>query len=154
MTSPVSRTVSLLTILLPKENDRGPIVMEQVLAAIHGLNTVVSLEWWSYRKQIRLLVRCAGKHKDFVIHQLETHYPGIDIREETEDVAEKPADPVIAHLSLSIVPIFPIRRYSQSADKINRVWTDPSLGILSALRKASRRETRGIQIIFSPAPAG
>ena len=138
-----------LTINLPQDNQNGPMVMEHVLSSLHGLKTPVSFEIWSDPTCIQLAVVCQNQHKPFVINQLESHYPGIAILE-TADLVGRLPHLRTAYLKLNTIPIFPIRRYAQTADTINRTWSDPYVGIIAAIKTAAA--TRGLQIVITAAP--
>ena len=138
-----------LAIDVPRDNEKGAIVMEQVLAAIHGLDARVSFEIWSTREKIQLALWCLRIHRDFIIHQVESHYHGVYIREK-EDFVLGMEKFDTACLGLYASPIFPIRRYSQTADVMNSSWTDPFLGILGTLKVKYPEDVRGVQVIFMP----
>lgn len=140
----------LLAVHLPPGNDKGPIIMEHVLSALYGLNTKVSFEWWHDQQLIWMRIYCHRRHRRFISHQLEAHYPGIQIQE--EKISSQFSTMRSVYLKLQTVPVFPIRRYPQTSDPMQRTWTDPYLSIIAALHNVSGAEKRGIQIIFAPAP--
>lgn len=134
---------------IPKDNNQNPLIMEQVLSSIHSLNRKISLEIWATKDYIRFSIW--GKDLTVFKSLLEGHYPGICIREQTDQadaLAGKPV--VVSHLSLNISPIFPIRRYSQTADYIKKEWVNPYQAILAPLAGIQNGDTKGIQIIFDP----
>lgn len=140
----------LLAIHLPPSNDKGPIIMEHVLSALYGLNTNVSFEWQCDQQRICMGIYCNRRFQSFICHQLEAHYPGIQIQEEKVGIRFNTMRS--AYLKPQTIPVFPIRRYPQTADPMQRTWTDPYLSIIAALHNVSGAETRGIQIVFAPAP--
>lgn len=133
--------MAFLLLHLPQENDKSPLVMENILSSIYALNTQVSFEIWNFGS-IQFAIHCDNIHTNIIKQQLETHYPGLVI----EESPEKKLAGYVGSLKLRVSPIFPIRRYSQTSDNIKREWIDPSQVIISSLSK----HEAGIQIIFKP----
>lgn len=137
-------------IAIPKDNDKGPLVMEQILSSIHGIKEPVSLEIWGTNGG-RGKIQFALQSKEFLKTLFESHFPGIDIREKMDITMRlKGKNIFITHLTLKSAPIFPIRRYSQTRDWIKKEWVNPYQAILSPLRKIRNGEMKGIQIILKP----
>ncbi len=134
---------------ISSENKISPIVMEQILSAFHALSDTFSFEIWSIRRKIEIAIWCRKKHKNLVAHLFETHYPGARVKERT-DRASSLKDPFLSHLTLSCASIFPIRRYSQFADTLHRVWNESCKNLFAVLRKTEDKETRAIQVVCRP----
>ncbi|NUM33430.1 MAG: DUF87 domain-containing protein [Candidatus Brocadiae bacterium] len=134
-----------LRIEVPRNNEQGPLTMEQVLLVLHGRGCALSFENWGEDGTLRQAIVLQRSQKEFVINVLEKHYPGILVIEDKNPLPQT-RELSMQELTLASVAIFPIRRYSQTADWIRKVWTDTSIGILSSLTRGSRF----IQIIFEP----
>ena len=150
-----SQDTCFLIIELPQEsqisseNKSSPIVMEQILSAFHALSDTFSFEIWSIRRKIEIAIWCRKKHKNFVSHLFETHYPGARVKERADRASVLKA-PLASHLTLSCASIFPIRRYSQFADTVQRTWNESSKNLFAVLRKTEEKEMRAIQIVCQP----
>ncbi len=127
----------------------SPIVMEQILSAFHALGETFSFEIWSTRRKIEIAVWCRKKHKSLVTHLFEAHYPGVSIKERLDRASLLKA-PCISHLTLSCASIFPIRRYSQNADMVQRTWNESCQNFFASLKKTAESEIRAIQIVWKP----
>ena len=138
-----------LTIDLPKNNNQSPLVMEQVLFAIHGAKIAVSFEVWAKRSIIQFALQCRRENKSFLWNLIENHYPGIIIRE-TKDFSRNLKKVYEASLDLNSPDIFPIRRYRETADEIQRKWGEQWGEILAPLRRVDNEETKAIQITIKP----
>ncbi len=134
-----------LRIEVSRNNEQGPLTMEQVLLALHGRGCSLSFENWGEDGMLRQAIVLQRSQKEFVINLLEKHYPGILVTEDKNPLPQR-RELSTQELTLASVAIFPIRRYSQTADWIRKVWTDTQAGILSSLIRGNRF----IQIIFEP----
>ena len=141
-------SASFWTISLPQDNEQGPIVMEQILATLYALKNRLSFEVWSMPNKIQFAFW--GYEENKIRELLENHYSGIAIQRESDFTTNlRSQQSVSAYLDLEKVDIYPIRRYSQTADRIQKQWTDPWPVILSRL-KVVGKEIKGVQIILSP----
>jgi len=111
--------------------------MEEVVAAIHQANAArspITLIFAAYAKTVRLFCRVPPELAVAVTTQLAAHYPDAMI-ERLPDDALSPADQRTTwSADLRLCPdLFPIRRYSQFDDLLNRSASDPLTGIFAAL---------------------
>lgn len=127
----------LIALRVPGGNDRGPLYTDQALAAIHQGNPdrrALSLEFGSYDGSVSLFSRVPPELRSAVETQLYALYPDCRLERLSEHSLDPPTGhrPFIAELRLR-PDLFPIRRYSQFEDALNRVTADPVTGILHAL---------------------
>ena len=124
-----------LTLIAPPGNLRGPQYMEQALAAIHAANRgrlPVTFAVQSDGKTASLSCRVPRALARTVATQIGGHYPDCTVRLSAETVA--PADTPAWYAHLRLRPdVFPIRRYAQFEDALNRNSADPLTGLFAAL---------------------
>ena len=122
---------------VPADNDRGPQYMEQILAAIHQANVrrlPITFAFGSYAKAVRLFCHAPTELAATVTAQLSAHYPDADIDFLADDAMTVPSGQCVWSAELRLRPdIFPIRRYAQFEDVLNRNISDPLTGIFAAL---------------------
>lgn len=94
----------LLRVAVSKTNERGPIVAEQIYAALHGLEVNysfsdylhgrpkprLSLEIASVRNLIQFFIWTPRKYRNVIESQIYAQYPDVEI-EEVEDYAKNPS---------------------------------------------------------------
>jgi len=144
----------LLSLSVPADNDRGPQYVEQVLAAMHQANLArlpITLTFASLERTLRLFCRVPPELAPAMMAQLGAQYPDATI-ERLPDAALTPAD---AHTTWSAESylrpdVFPIRRYAQFEDLLNRNISDPLTAIFAALAP-NRHATARIDITIRPA---
>lgn len=165
----LSQQYTVLQVRVPKkeENEVGPIVMENIFATLHGIETEFSLwerfkgyssehisfELASIDRTIKFYVAFPNDLRNLVEGQIYAQYPDVEI-EDCPDFAEKPKYWKNANgleLRLDESDVFPIKRYSQFEDKLARVSVDPIAGITSAIVKFDDAEDQAwIQIVVTP----
>ncbi|OIO54204.1 hypothetical protein AUJ46_03715 [Candidatus Peregrinibacteria bacterium CG1_02_54_53] len=147
----------LLKIRPALENERGPLYVESMIAALHSLkgrNMSVGLEIGVGRdRKIALFVRADEDVVGLVESQLYAQFPDIDIEQLHEDpftVAEG-EEVVCVDLALQAPEIFPIKRHPQFDDMLARVNIDPIAGLTSSIARYPFAGMRGhIQIALRP----
>ncbi|MFH1012598.1 MAG: DUF87 domain-containing protein [Candidatus Peregrinibacteria bacterium] len=94
---------TVLRVAVSKLNERGPIVAEQIFAALHGVGENfglwdylaghtpprISLEIASVKSRIQFFIWCPRRFKNVIESQIYAQYPDVEI-EEVEDYAKKP----------------------------------------------------------------
>lgn len=109
--------------------------MDQAFAVIHEANPLrlpLTLELGRDRAMLSLTVGFAPALRAIVEGQLYAQYPDARL----EQIAEEPlpSGHVVWTAELSLAPdLFPIRRYGQFEDPLNRLTADPLAGLLSTL---------------------
>ncbi len=146
----------LIAISATADNERGPQYMEQALATIHQANRrrlPISFLFGSLRNMGTLLCRFPPPLAPVVEGQIGAHYPNITIERVTDETPSPPQPSETWYTGLWLHPdIFPIRRYSQFEDPLNRNTTDPLGGILAAFSTGRNNDVRQIvEIIARPA---
>ena len=127
----------LFSLSVPADNDRGPQYMEHALAAIHQANPrrlPMEFGFARHQKNVTLLVRSPPGLAATAASQLAAHYPAATMSRLADDTLAGP--PVSDHWSaeLRLTPdLFPIRRYPQFDDTLNRNVSDPLTAIFATL---------------------
>jgi hypothetical protein len=146
----------LVAVMVSPASIRGPQYMDQALAAIHEADAErlpVSLEIGRYGEHVALFCRTHGRLRGTVQELIYAQYPECKI----EAIPVSALSPQSGHRTwnreLRLVPdIFPIKRYSQFEDALNRTTADPLTAILSTVAREGADQLRGhVQIIIRPA---
>ncbi len=142
----------LLSIQLPKENEKLPVAAEQMFASLHGLlrftpdtQEHISLEIASNIDGIRFYVYAPRQFKSFVESQIYAQYPTAEIREAVDYSRSIAASShvVASEVTLSKDFIFPIKTFRDFE-------VDPLAAITSALSSISAGEQVWVQILIRP----
>lgn len=142
----------LLSIELPKENEKTPIAAEQMFASLHGLlhftpETLehISLEMVSTSGGIRFYVFTPKNFKNFVEGQIYAQYPDAEIKEVEDYSKTLPATDQVASTELVLTKdyIFPIKTFRDFE-------VDPLAAITSALGKVGDKEQVWLQLLIRP----
>ncbi|MDP2642665.1 MAG: type IV secretion system DNA-binding domain-containing protein [Candidatus Peregrinibacteria bacterium] len=146
----------VLQIKVPKDNESGPIVAEQIFATLHAFSKeIVSFEIANIGRSIRFFVTLSGKMVDLVESQIYAQYPDAEI-EVVEDYAKNcknEGNGVMVELKMKNSDVYPIKRYSQFEDRLAKIAVDPIAGITSSLVKlADINDQVWIQIVSTPLP--
>lgn len=160
----------VVQIRVPKDNEKnGPIVAEQIFSTLHGIQAKfgffkklqgyssdnVSFELTNVDRVIRFNVAFPEKLRNLVEGQIYAQYADVEISDCVDySLAPKYAKNAVGvELDLVEADIFPVRRYSQFEDKINKVSVDTIAGITSSLVKFNSNEDQAwIQVVVSPLP--
>src|SRR4051812_10341900 len=124
----------VLALSVPAGNERGPLYMDQALAAIHQGNPhrlPLSVELARHGDTVALFCRFPEELRAVVEGQLYAQYPDARI----EPVPEEALAPELGSASwtadLSLAPdLFPLKRYGQFEDALNRLTADPLTSLL------------------------
>ncbi|MFA6305245.1 MAG: TraM recognition domain-containing protein [Candidatus Gracilibacteria bacterium] len=144
----------VLQVKVPKDNENGPIVAEQIFATLHAFSReVVSFEIANIGRSIRFFVVLPEKLVDGVESQIYAQYPDAEI-EKVVDYAKKNDEvknAVMVELKMKNSDVYPIKRYSQFEDRLSKVAVDPIAGITSSLVKLSDVDEQvWVQIVTTP----
>ncbi len=143
-----------LALRVPAGNERGPAYMDQVLAALHQGNLdgqPLSLEIGLHQGSTTLFIRSPDALIAPVTAALYAQYPDTRLEAAKEHLATDQMDCWRAGLDLR-PDVFPIRRYGQFEDALNRVNADPLSALLSALATRANDEIAA-RIVFTIYPA-
>ncbi len=144
----------VLQIKVPKDNESGPIVAEQIFATLHAFSKyAVSFEIANIGRSIRFFVTLPVKLVDLVESQIYAQYPDAEI-EECSDYTlgiKNDENAVMVELKMKNSDVYPIKRYSQFEDRLSKMAVDPIAGITSSLVKLpDLNDQVWIQIVTVP----
>lgn len=147
-----------LSLRVPATNERGALYMDHALAAIHQGNPrglPVILTFARLETEVVLGCRCGDELRPIVESQLYSQYPDCRIDSLSDQVLDPPPDTCTWTVELALTPdLFPIRRYAQFEDALNRVTCDPVGPLLASLTANPGDPLRGrIEIALRPAPS-
>ena len=127
----------LIVLSVPPDNDRGPQYVEHALAAIHHANPCrlpIDFGLAHHDRKVTLVVRCPPDLTRVAAAQLAGHYPAATMRRLPDEALGKSSGSVTWSTDLRLTPdLFPIRRYPQFDDTLNRNVADPLTGILATM---------------------
>lgn len=159
----------VVQVRVPKENESGPIVAEQIFATLHGIETSfsfwqklkgyssenVSFEIASINRSIKFYLAFPAALRNLVEGQIYAQYPDVEI-EDCQDYsggAAFAANSIGTELKFLQPDVFPIKRYAQFEDKVTKTMIDPIAGITSSLVKFDDPADQAwVQIVVTPLP--
>jgi len=145
----------LLEILVPRNNEKGPLAAENMFASMHGIfqeelenQEKLSFEIASKGKFIIFYTHIPAHLKDFIEGQIYSQYPTVEISEVKDYASVAMRDPnqkaiVGAELKLNKDYVFPIKTFLNFE-------VDPLSSITGMLSKIEEGEQLWIQIIVQP----
>ena len=151
---------SLITLEIPRANDKSELAAEQMFASLHGIlrdktelrlhgnvQEHISFEIAAIDKLIRFYVRVPKHLQNFVEGQIYAQYPTVQIHTVDEDYTKRAIDHSVvytAELTLTDNEMLPIKTF-QSFE------VDPLAGITATLAKLEERgEEVWIQVLTRP----
>ncbi|MFY9484103.1 MAG: TraM recognition domain-containing protein [Patescibacteria group bacterium] len=149
------RRYQLLLILVPKNNEKGPLSAENMFAALHGIYSAsvpvqeqFGFEIVARANQILFYAWVPVTLRDFVEGQIYAQYPTVEIKEIEDYVPESPPENrsfVGAEVTLVRSDVFPIKTFLNFE-------VDPLAGITGVLSKIAEGEGAWIQVLMRPVP--
>lgn len=143
----------VLSILVPKENEKKPIAAEQMFASLHGIfrtenkfQDQISFELVAKDKYIQFYVCLPDYLKDFVEGQIYAQYPDVEIFEVpdyTEELNIEQNSVASARLTLVKNDVYPIKTFTSFE-------VDPLSAITSVFSKVEEGEQIWLQMIIKP----
>jgi hypothetical protein len=144
----------LLSILVPKQNDKTPLAAEMMFASLHGLLSKtpglqehVSLELVATTEGIRFYVYLPAYFRTFVEGQIYAQYPNANIAEVTTDYAQtlhaENAVVTAAEMSLTREYYYPIKTFVD-------FQVDPLAAITGSVEHLNSGEQVWLQLLFRP----
>ncbi|TSC79147.1 MAG: hypothetical protein G01um101425_784 [Candidatus Peregrinibacteria bacterium Gr01-1014_25] len=136
--------------------NRGPIMMEATLSALHSLrggNGRVSLEIGSAEGKVGLFAQMTQGAAPLVESQLYAQFPEAEIEQAPTDLFTPKNDEVVVSTDLVLTEseLFPIKRYPQFSDLMTRQSVDTIAGVTGALVRYPLPGMRGhVTIAFTP----
>jgi len=146
----------LLSLSVPADNDRGPQYVEQALAALHQAHPdrlPMDLLFARHARTVTLACRVPPELAATVASQLAAHYPAATVTRLPDAAFTPPTGHATWSVRLALRPdLFPIRRYAQFDDVLNRNTSDPLTAIFAALAD-NHTETAAPAIVLAVRPA-
>ena len=139
-----------------KAGNRGPILMEPAISAMHYLKKgqdMVGLEIGFHEGKVCFFARCTRASAGLIESQLYAQYPDIDIDEVPQDIFEpkKGESVVYTDVVFTDPEVYPIKRHPQFDDLLSRQTIDPIASMTSILLRYPDLAMRGhIQLVFKP----
>jgi hypothetical protein len=156
---------TLLSVSVSAVNESTPMVFEQIFSALHGVfndfsffkrlfgfrQDRISFEIGNIDQSIKFYVWMPTRLRNFVEGQLYAQYPDIEIEEVKDYAKMEVKNSVSLELGFTDPDVFPVKRYEQFEDKLNRMPVDPIAGVCSALGKLNDpNEQAWLQVVISP----
>lgn len=148
-----SQTFVLLSMQVPKDNEKTAQSMEQFFAAIHGIyrndpaiQEHLSLEMVAKKDSIIFYLFTPLHLREFIEGQLYAQYPDLDIKavgDYSREVDLAGLHVATSRVRLNKADVYPIKSYSDSE-------VDPLAGITSVMSGLSDREQLWFQIAVKP----
>ena len=139
-----------------KNAERGPLMTETALSAVHSLTRKqgkVVLGIGMADGKIGLFCRSTSKAASLVENQMYAQYPEAEIDEAELDLFRAKEGEIVAtaELSLAAPDVFPIRRYPQFAEMVSRQSVDTIASITSGLVRYAKPGMRGlVEVALEP----
>ena len=150
-----TRRYRLLKILVPRNNEKGPLSAENMFAALHGIYSAavpvqeqIGFEIVARGGQIQFFTWVPLPLRDFVEGQIYAQYPTVEIKEVDDYVPERVPEGsqlVGAEVALVRSDVLPIKTFLNFE-------VDPLAGITGVLSKVGEGEEAWIQILVRPVP--
>ncbi len=173
----VEQEFVILEIKIPREIQRGPKAMEQILLILHSLRnvphiakakyyegeitTTFSFEMVSIGGEVHFYVRTIKKHRGVVEAGFFSYYPDVELVEVPDYTERFPQSAEEMYRSgmkvwgtemvLAREDMYPLKTYAQFETGAEEKQFDPISSFLEVLGKAGRHEIFGIQILATPA---
>ncbi len=170
----------LLQIQIPRQSERTPKAMEQILAALHAIHDPpnfierywkgitqlwFSLEMVSINGTVRFFIKTPVKYRNLVEAQIYAQYPDAEIVEVEDYILSVPSQTPAAdydlwgtELTLTKESAYPIRTYvsfeeRESKKEELKQASDPTAALAEVLGKLEAGEQIWIQILIRPVGA-
>ncbi|MDA2922203.1 hypothetical protein MYX07_02970 [Patescibacteria group bacterium AH-259-L07] len=166
----------LLELQIPREINKNPRGMEQVLKALWGLRNWAedvgekylkgeitrwfSLEMVSFGGEIHFYIRAYKRQKELVRAAILSYYPDVEVVEvedymdalpkDRADLRQKGLDIWGSEIILTKPEAYPIKMYAEFEDKEEERTFDPLSAFLEVLGEIKPDEVAGIQINIAP----
>ncbi len=154
---------TVLRLCVTKNNERGPLAFEQILASLHGLLTkeakkaekeVISFEIVRAERKIYFYIVVPTHLRTLIMSQFYAQYPEVEIEEAPEFFTKKLIEKkklIIAELRPSEPWILPFKRHPQFEDRTSGKFEDPIGPITASLSHLNNLDDAAIiQFVVSP----
>lgn len=142
----------VLSILVPKENEKKPVAAEQLFASLHGIfraenkfQDQISFEIVSKDKYIQFYVYLPEYLKDFVEGQIYAQYPDVEIYQVPDYTKGDFSNCSVASAQLELVKpeVYPMKTFTSFE-------VDPLAAITAVMSKVDENQQIWTQIIIRP----
>lgn len=167
----------LLELKMPREVQKSPQAMEQVLSSLHSLRNFptnfrgkyiagevtvpFSLEIVSFGGEIHFYIRCRKNQRNLVEAAIFSYYQDVEVLE-VEDYVQKFPKNVRemyaenknmwgTEMVLTREEAYPIKTYTYFESEVEEKQFDPMSSFLEVLGKLKQGEVAGIQLLIAPA---
>jgi len=166
----------LLELRIPREVNKSPQAMEQVLKSMHSLRNVagdIREKWWdgevtrwfglemvSFGGEIHLYARVYAKQRNLVEAAFFSFYPDVEIAEvedyakafpaTTRELYERNLELWGTEMILKREDAYPIKMYPDFEHEAEEKQFDPISTFLEVLAKIKKEEIVGIQMLIAP----
>ncbi len=162
----------VLAIDVPKNNEQGPLAVENIfshIAGIHGTETLWEEYWKGEHQQslsfeivsiggyVQFVVQCPAAWRDVVESAVYAQYPDAEITEIEDYVPSVPQhwpNPDYKFFGieykLNKPDCYPIRTWPEFEDKLEGVFKDPMAATLEAMSNLIPGEQAWIQYVITP----
>lgn len=161
--APAKQKKTILRLSVPRQNERGPLVFEQVLASLHGLlskdtksqgQEAVSFEIAKVHGRIYFYVVVPMHLRTLITSQMYAQYPEVEIEESKEYLTKsliKNKDILMATLRPAEPWVFPFKRHPQFEDRSKEGFKDPLGAMTTALSHLhGKNDSAIIQFVVKP----
>lgn len=146
----------LLSISVPKQNERGPLAAEMMFSALHGLAdeaevgeaSPLSFEIVATPEGIRFYTFVPRKYRNFVESQIYAQYPAAEIREAVDFAAET-VEPLT---NFDVAEVILEREYYYPIKTFPDFEVDPLAAITSSIENLVKNEQVWVQILIRAIP--
>ncbi|MBI2035871.1 MAG: hypothetical protein HYT12_04320 [Candidatus Liptonbacteria bacterium] len=166
-------TWTLLEVSVPREILRTPKAMEQVFAAVNGIDPTITLteKWWKglivdwisfemvgIARSVHFFIRVPTKYRNLIEAAIYAQYPGAEIKESPDDylnilpenLPNQTYDLFGLNLKLSKEEPYPIRTYPYFEDIEEERRLDPLAAITEVMSRLREGEVVLIQLLVRP----
>lgn len=163
MAKPKKQKRVLLRLEVPRQNVRGPMAFEQVLATLHGLlskeaakikDETISFEIAKIQGRIHFYISTPTHLKTLISSQIYSQYPEVEIEVVPDYLTKKLVKDkkiIVATLRPQEPWIFPFKRHPQFEDKLNQRIEDPLGPMTSSLVQLHAADDSAIlQFVITP----
>ncbi len=123
--------------------DRGPLLAEAAISALHSLHEPFSLEIQELKGKTGLYARTSAHSLPLLRTQLHAQYPDAEIEEVADQESE--SDVLTRDFGLDAPEVYPLKDYTLSTDNLSRRLVDPLASVLSVMDGCR------VQVLCTPA---
>ncbi len=140
-----------LLLSIPANNERGPLFMDQVFAALHqAIAQPITLFVEQQQGEVVLALEFPDEARAAVEGQLYSHFPEARLEPITPPASEETRETWSAELRLKS-DLYPLRCYPQFEDSLTRRFADPLAATMTAIASTPKGMAAQVAIQIRPA---